>query len=485
MIDMIKKIAGKGQERQETTFHVRLEGNMANITLPYGRENKTVCIPDERLRGILVSGAHGYHAEKQEREIVRDAMEHPIGSPRLRELAKGKDNIVLIASDHTRPVPSKVIFPEMLKEIKEGNPNAKLTVLIATGFHRETTREELADKFGEEYLDRDDIRFVVHKSHNKEEMKEMGVLPSGGILKVNRIAAEADLLISEGFIEPHFFAGFSGGRKSILPGVSSAETVMANHCSKFIDSPNARTGILDGNPIHKDMVFAAKTLKLAFIVNVVLDENKKVIRAYAGDFDQAHREGCRFVDKLSGVDAIPADIVISTNGGYPLDQNIYQSVKGMTAAEATCNPGGVIIMVAECGQGHGGQSLYDTFAGGRDKNEIMKQFLDTPMEKTIPDQWEAQILCRILLKHKVIMVTGAPESMVRDMQMDYAESVEKAIRMADAYLGKTDAGITVIPDVVSVIVRNTKKIERQQYGMTENLGYEKRRNKHGSKEVIR
>ena len=167
MIDTIKKIAGKGQERQETTFHVRLEGNMANITLPYGRENKTVCIPDERLRGILVSGAHGYHAEKQEREIVRDAMEHPIGSPRLRELAKGKDNIVLIASDHTRPVPSKVIFPEMLKEIKEGNPNAKLTVLIATGFHRETTREELADKFGEEYLDRDDIRFVVHKSHNK------------------------------------------------------------------------------------------------------------------------------------------------------------------------------------------------------------------------------------------------------------------------------------------------------------------------------
>ena len=322
---------------------------MANITLPYGREMKTVCIPDERLRGVLVSGAHGFHAEKPEQEIVREAMEHPIGSARLRDLARGKENIVLIASDHTRPVPSRVIFPEMLREIKEGNPDAKLTVLIATGFHRETTREELADKFGEEYLDRDDIRFVVHKSHNDDEMKEMGVLPSGGILKVNRIAAEADLLISEGFIEPHFFAGFSGGRKSVLPGVSSAQTVMSNHCSKFIDSPFARTGILDGNPIHKDMLFAAETLKLAFIVNVVLDENKKVIRAYAGDFNKAHREGCEFVDKLSGVDAIPADIVISTNGGYPLDQNIYQSVKGMTAAEATCKPGGVIIMVAECG----------------------------------------------------------------------------------------------------------------------------------------
>ena len=163
------------------------------------------------------------------------------------------------------------------------------------------------------------------------------------------------------------------------------------------------------------------------------------------------------MDQMSGVDAIPSDIVISTNGGYPLDQNIYQSVKGMTAAEASCNPGGVIIMVSSCIDGHGGQSLYDTFASGGDKNVIMQRFLDTPRDKTIPDQWEAQILCRILLKHKVIMVTGAPESMVRDMQMDYAESVEEAIRMADAYLGKTDAGITVIPDGVSVIVRNTKK----------------------------
>ena len=126
----------------------------------------------------------------------------------------------------------------------------------------------------------------------------------------------------------------------------------------------------------------------------------------------------------------------------------------MTAAEATCRPGGVIIMVSSCVDGHGGQSLYDTFAGGRDKQEIMKQFLDTPMEKTIPDQWEAQILCRILLKYKVIMVTQAPRQMVLDMQMDYAESVDEAIKMADAYLGRKDSKITVIPDGVSVIVRN-------------------------------
>ncbi len=426
---------------------------MAEVRLPFGKERITVTIPDERFQGTLVSDASSYKAKKGQEEMVREALEHPIQSEPLRELVKGKKNIVMIASDHTRPVPSKVILPAVMDEIKAGNPDAQLTILIATGFHRPTTREELIYKFGEEYVDRDDIHFVVHLSHNDDEMVEIGTLPSGGKLLINKVAWEADLLISEGFIEPHFFAGFSGGRKSVLPGVSSAVTVMANHCSEFIDSKYARTGILDGNPIHKDMVYAAETAKLAFIVNVVLDEDKKVIKAYAGQFNEAHREGCRFVDRLSGVDARPADIVISTNGGYPLDQNIYQSVKGMTAAESTCNPGGVIIMVTSCADGHGGQSLYDTFAGGEDKEVIMKRFLDTPRDETIPDQWEAQILCRILLKYKVILVTEAPKQMVEDMQMEYAENVDEAIKMADMFLGKKNSPITVIPDGVSVIVR--------------------------------
>lgn len=426
---------------------------MAEISLPFGKEKLNVTIPDERLGGVLVSKAHEFRAEKSQEEIVKDALEHPIQSKRLRELAKGKKHIVMIASDHTRPVPSKVIAPAVLDEIKAGNPEARITILIATGFHRPTTREELIYKFGENIVNRKDIHFAVHKSHEDADMVELGTLPSGGKLKINRIAAEADLLISEGFIEPHFFAGFSGGRKSVLPGVSSAATVMANHCSEFIASEYARTGVLDNNPIHRDMIYAAEKANLAFIINVVLDEDKSVIRAYAGNFDAAHREGCRFVDQMSGVDAIPSDIVISTNGGYPLDQNIYQSVKGMTAAEASCNPGGVIIMVSSCIDGHGGQSLYDTFASGEDKNKIMQRFLDTPRDQTIPDQWEAQILCRVLMHHKVIMVTQAPKQLIEDMQMEYAGSVKEAIHMADEYLGRTDSHITVIPDGVSVIVR--------------------------------
>ena len=426
---------------------------MATIKLPFGKEQVTVDINDERLGGVLVSKAHDYTPEYSEVELVKNAMEHPIHSPKLRELAKGKKNIVMIASDHTRPVPSRVFASAIIDEIKAGNPEAELTILIATGFHRPTTREELSYKFGEEFVNREDVHFVIHKSHDYEDMVELGVLPSGGKLLINKVAAEADLLIAEGFIEPHFFAGFSGGRKSVLPGVASAVTVMENHCSAFIDSEYARTGILDGNPIHKDMIYAAEKANLAFIINVVLDADKKVIAAYAGHFNDAHREGCKFVDELSSVKAVPASIVISTNGGYPLDQNIYQSVKSMTAAEATCKEGGVIIIATDCCDGHGGQSLYDTFASGEELHKIMKRFLDTPMEKTVPDQWEAQILCRILLKYKVILVTNAPEEMVKKMQMDYASTVEEAIAMADAYLGKENEKITVIPDGVSVIVR--------------------------------
>lgn len=427
---------------------------MKTINLPYGKGKLTIEIPEERLAGILLSKAHDYQAKMEEEELVKDALLHPVGTPRLKELVRGKDNIVMIASDHTRPVPSKVIMPAVLEEIKQGNPGAKVTVLIATGFHRPTTREELISKFGEETVDHPDIRFVVHESGKQEDMISLGKLPSGGELLINKIAWEADLLISEGFIEPHFFAGFSGGRKSVLPGVSSRTTVLANHCSEFIDDPHARTGILEGNPIHRDMIYAAGKAKLAFIINVVLDEDKKVIEAFAGHYEKAHEKGCRFVDQLSGVDAVPSDIVISTNGGYPLDQNIYQSVKGMTAAEATCRPGGVIIMAASCIDGHGGKELYDTFAKEKDKEKIMQRFLATDRNSTVPDQWESQILCRILLKYKVILVTQAPKDMVEEMQMDYADSVEDAIRMADEYLGRENSKITVIPDGVAVIVRN-------------------------------
>ena len=399
--------------------------------------------------GVIESRISELKASGNGREIVRAALESPIGSPRLRELAKGRRSCVIIVSDHTRPVPSKDILPEMFAELEAGSPGIGITLLVATGFHRPTTTAELEAKLGVDILKR--VKVVLHDSRNAASNVRIGTLPSGAPCVVDKVAADAELLISEGFIEPHFFAGFSGGRKSVLPGVADQVTVLGNHCSKFIDSPFARTGNLDGNPLHEDMVAAAKLAKLAFIVNVVIDEDKRTVAAFAGDPYVAHRTGCDFLLDYAKVAAKPADVVITSNGGAPLDQNMYQCVKGMTAAEATCKPGGVIIDCVECADGHGGQSFYESLRDCESAAAFYAKCLATPQDKTIPDQWEAQILARILCKHTVIVVTR-PElrKIVEDMKMRYAASLDEALAMAGAADGRKS--LTVIPNGISVIV---------------------------------
>ena len=420
------------------------------IKFPYGKEHLSYDFSGEKLLGTLTSSIHGYTAKADGLTLVREAIATPYGSAKLSELARGKNKVVLIASDHTRPVPSRVIVPPMLAEIREGNPDADITILIATGCHRYTTREELVAKFGEEIVDNEKI--VIHVSTDEDSLVTIGTLPSGGTLRINKLAAEADLLIAEGFIEPHFFAGFSGGRKSVLPGICSRETVMANHCSEFIDSPYARTGVLEGNPIHKDMLYAARAAKLAYIVNVVIDEKKQAIYAVAGDVEAAHKAGCEFLSGLCRVKPLYADIAISTNGGYPLDQNVYQSFKGMTAAEATVREGGVIIMLSSCTDGHGGEDLYRELADEPDDKKAADKILARGRNQTVPDQWQAQILLRILSRARVIFVSEAPDEMIRNMHMIPAHSIGEALAMAKKMLGNAEPTITAVPDGISVMV---------------------------------
>ena len=419
------------------------------IRIPYGRHHLTADIPEARLQGILRSRLEAYIPEADEEALVEAALANPIGSQTLEALAAGKKNIVLIASDHTRPVPSKVLVPPMLKALRRGNPDAEITILIATGCHRGTTPEELTEKFGPEIVARE--RIVVHDCADEESLVTLGTLPSGGTLRINRIAAEADLLISEGFIEPHFFAGFSGGRKSVLPGIAAGETVYWNHNADFIGSDFARSGILEGNPIHKDMVFAARAAKLAFICNVVINAKHEVVGAFAGDCEAAHLAGTEFLKSLCRCEKVPADIVISSNNGYPLDQNIYQAVKGMTAAEATCRDGGVIIMTARCNDGHGGESFMQTMTQNLTPREILAQIEATPRESTVPDQWESQILARILSRFHVVLISEADPNLVRAMKMHPAASLPEALQLAQQLLGRA-APITVIPEGISVII---------------------------------
>ncbi len=426
---------------------------MATVRFPYGRMQLTGEFPDDRFQGVLTSSLEAYVPEDTEADLVRKALASPVGSPRLSELSKGKRKIVVISSDHTRPVPSKIIMPEILKEIRRGNPDADVTILIATGCHRGTTSAELEEKFGSEIYHNEKI--YVHDCEDASMLVDIGELPSGGRLVINRIAAEADLLIGEGFIEPHFFAGFSGGRKSVLPGVASRPTVMYNHNAGFIASPYARTGSIDQNPIHIDMLSAAKQAHLQFICNVVINSEKKIIHAVAGGLEEAHLEGRTFLSRFCKVKAVPSDIVVTTNGGYPLDQNVYQAVKGMTAAEATVREGGVIVMLAASSDGHGGESFYRTFRDEKDLRALTARFLATPPEKTVADQWEAQIFARILMKATVIYVSEMPDGMVRDLHMVPAHSIEEALKLADETLRKKGierGSILAIPDGVAVIV---------------------------------
>ena len=419
-------------------------------TIPYHKTYLPIEIPDENFVCSLVSDSENFKASGNEQEIVERALDNPIGSKSLEEMVRGKKRMVIISSDHTRPVPSRVTMPIILRRIRQANPDIKITILIATGFHRPTTRQELLDRYGEEIVAKENI--VVHRSRD-DEMADLGTLPSGGKLLLNKIAIDTDFLMAEGFIEAHFFAGFSGGRKAILPGIASATTVMANHCSEFIASPYSRTGILENNPIHRDMLFAAEQAKLAFILNVVIDAKKKVIAAFAGDSEKAHVKGCEFVLNLSHVKKNPTDIVITTNGGYPLDQNIYQSVKGMTAAEANCKSGGVIIMVAGLSDGHGGESFCKMVTETESPQKLLEEFSRIPRNETKPDQWEAQILCRILSNYTVIIVTDmcAPE-MIRGMHMEHAKTFDEALARAFEIKGR-NATVSLIPDGVSVIVR--------------------------------
>ena len=404
-------------------------------------------IPAENFVGSFASVLPSAGDEQQ---LIEQALARPIGSAGLDVLAKNANSAVIICSDHTRPVPSRLIIPVMLRELRRGNPELDIALLIATGCHRDPTPAELTAKFGPEIVRNEKI--FIHHAQERAEQVKLGILPSGGELWIDRKAAETDLLLSEGFIEPHFFAGFSGGRKAVLPGIAGRTTVLANHCAEFIDHAKARAGILSGNPIHADMLFAARKAKLRFIVNVVIDHDHKVVAAVAGDTEAAHVAGTEFLRRTAELDIPESDIVVTGNGGFPLDQNVYQCVKGMCTAEAVVKKGGVIIICAECRDGHGGDSFYRHLRD-REPAELLREIRQVPRDATIPDQWQYQIMARIMLKARIIFVSDPKNrSLLRDMRFMTAPDLPKAIELAFELTGPT-AKVAVIPDGVSIIPR--------------------------------
>ena len=418
------------------------------IPIPYYTSTLALHVEEENLKAVLTAKMHGFHAEKSQEQLVLDALEHPVGSPRLRTLAEGKRKIVIVTSDHTRAVPSKITLPLLLKEIRSGNPDADITILIATGLHRPTTEEEQRRMFGDAIVDHEKI--AINNAFAPEQFVELCVLPSGAVFQVNRLAAECDLLVTEGFVEPHFFAGFSGGRKSILPGICSERTVNENHSYKAVSHPRSNSGMLKDNPIHADMLCAAKAVNVQFIFNVALDGEKKIVAAWAGDLEQAHEAGVAFIRQWSQCPVVTGDIVVTSNGGYPLDQNLYQSPKAMATAEACAGEDGVIIMCCSCCDGMGGAHFGQLIQRGT-PDEIDRYLSSIPPEKTIPEQWCTQVCVRVLRKHPVILVTTfLSHDEVRKANMIPASTPDEALEIAYRLKGE-QASVVVIPDGVSVL----------------------------------
>jgi lactate racemase len=420
------------------------------IRLPYGTSYLETDISEDRLAGILT--LESYTPEKKGSALVEDALAHPIGSPSLRELAYGAQKVLLVTSDHTRPLPSKQTLPFLLKEIRKGNPHAEITILVATGLHRSPTKEEFIDKFGAEIVQHE--KFVVHKADDYSTLVRLEDLPSGAPFWVNRLAVEADLLLAEGFIEPHFFAGYSGGRKSILPGISGRETILVNHSAEFIDHPNTESGTIEGNIFHRDMEHAARQAGLRFILNVTLDENKNIIGAFAGHPEKAFAQGVQFVEKLTKLTSKRTEIVLTSNGGYPLDQNLYQAVKSLRTAEYVAKKGGVIITAASCIDGIGGEVFHRMLIHPGGAKKILEEIRATEPTATDLDQWQVQILVRILQDYKVIIVTeGVDPEVLQSMGLESALTLDEALQKAYVCTSP-NAKVMVIPNGAGVFIES-------------------------------
>jgi len=313
-----------------------------NVRLAYGKYGVNIRLPDHVKR----IEPRNLPALANEREQAFASMRNPVGTPPLREMVKPTDRVCIVISDITRPTPNHKLVPWLLEELSFV-PRSQFVIINGTGSHRENTREELVQMLGREVVDT--VQVVNHNAFDRSNLTYLGQSSTGAEIYLNKLYCESDFRIVTGFIEPHFFAGFSGGPKGIMPGIAGIETIRHFHSAEMIGHPLSTWGVLEGNPVQREAAEIALKAKPHFMLNVALNGDKEITQIFAGDVIEAHRKGCEFVRENAMVFCEePFDIVITTNSGYPLDMNLYQAVKGMSAARTIVKKGGAIICAAEC-----------------------------------------------------------------------------------------------------------------------------------------
>jgi nickel-dependent lactate racemase len=396
---------------------------MVDVWLPYGKTDVCVRVPARNLLGTIdpkqVAGAPDQKAE------VERALKEPIGTKRLSEIAKPESKVAIVVDDAARNTPSEYMLLPVLAELNAaGVKDENVTVIFGCGTHRAVKPEEAAGLVGAEVLKR--VKTISHDAQAKDLVHVGTTKTYGNKIMVNRVFAEADVRVLLGDVNYHYYAGYGGGRKSVLPAVCGAETIRHNH--SMLTNTNARTGNLENNPVHIDMTEAAKLAKVDFIVNVVENSKGEIVKAFAGDLEAAFLEGTKLVDDIYRVFVDRrAEIIVVSSGGYPADINLFQAHKGLDNALDAVKRGGVIILVAECIEGHGNQVFYDYMTRFGEIKAVEKEI----RRNFAMGSHKALYILKALEKHQIILVSSMPDFYAQNVfKLKTARAVNDALNEA-------------------------------------------------------
>jgi len=418
------------------------------VHLAYGKTGIDVDVPDANVQAVLTM--RDVPAVADPALELAHLLEAPMGGNPLLERARNAASACIVVCDITRPVPNQILLPPILATLEEGGiRRERITILVATGLHRPSTPDELVAMLGEDIVR--STRIVNHRARVKEEQRVLGVTGRGIPVLIDEVYCAADLKVTTGFIEPHLMAGFSGGRKLIAPGCAGEETIKALHSPQFIEHPLCREGSVEGNPLHAELLEIARMAGHDMIVNVALDAARRITGVFAGDPLEAHARGVAHVrSAVTATVPSPADIVVTSSAGYPLDLTLYQAVKGMTAAVPILKPGGTLIIAAECAEGLGSPEFTAMATASTTARGFLQELRETPVRI---DQWQLEECAKVAVGHDCVLVSsGIPEEQRRRLFIRSASTLDDAVREGIRRHGPS-ARIAVIPKGPYTLVR--------------------------------
>jgi nickel-dependent lactate racemase len=398
--------------------------------LAYGKQGLDVALPEEaEIQIIQPQYVPGMEDEVQE---MRRALRCPIGCPPLRELVSASDTVAIVFSDLTRPQPRERMLPVLLDEIAVV-PREQITLINGVGTHRANTGPELRSMLGDQIVDQ--YRVVQHDCNDPSTMVHLGETRFGHPIRINTDYAQADVKILTGFIEPHIFAGFSGGPKAVLPAIAGAQIILDNHSGEMLSDPEATWGVTHGNSLWEEMIEVARLTEPDFLFNVTLNREKGITGVFAGAMEPAHEAGIRLVREsaMVAVDA-PFDVALTTNAGYPLDLNLYQSVKGISAAAQVVRKGGAILIASECWDGVPDHGNYRALMAGASSPQELWDQVTAPGFRAL-DGWEAFLHARLCLHADLhIYCDGLSDEDIRIAMMTRCRDIEARLHeLVSAY----------------------------------------------------